>query len=68
MQAMGESQTVCACIEDSAIATLSDDQQTFFLAIMTQDEALVRSLDGFTNEDAQLVQNQMVNAGQSCLG
>lgn len=68
MQAMDETETVCACIEDDAITTLTTDQQTFLLALLTEDEALVRSLDGFTNDDAQMVQNQMVNAGLACLG
>jgi hypothetical protein len=67
MQAMDETETVCACIEDDAAATLTTDQQTFLLALLTDDEALVRTLDDFTNEDAQMVQNQMVNAGLSCL-
>lgn len=68
MQAMDETETICACIEEDAAATLTTDQQTFLLALLTEDEALVRTLDGFTNEDAQMVQNQMVNAGLSCLG
>jgi len=68
MQAMDESETVCACIEDDATLTLTSDQQTFLLALLTEDETLVQSLDGFTNEDAELVRNQMINAGMSCLG
>lgn len=68
MQAMDETQTICACIEEDAIATLTDDQQTFLVAIMTEDESLIDELRGtFTNEDAQLVQNQMVNAAMQCL-
>lgn len=67
MQAMDETQTICACIEEDAIATLTDDQQTFLVAIMTEDESLIDELRGtFTNEDAQLVQNQMVNAAMQC--
>lgn len=69
MEAMDETQTICACIEEDAIATLTDDQQTFLVAIMTEDESLIDELRGtFTNEDAQLVQNQMVNAAMQCLG
>lgn len=68
MQAMDETETICACIEEDAIATLTDDQQTFLVAIMTEDESLIDELRGtFTNEDAQLVQNQMVNAAMQCL-
>ncbi len=67
MQAMDETETICACIEEDAATTLTPDQQTFLLAILTEDETLVQSLDGFANEDAQVVQNQMVNAGLSCL-
>jgi hypothetical protein len=67
MQAMDETETICACIEEDAIATLTDDQQTFLVAIMTEDESLIDELRGtFTNEDAQLVQNQMVNAAMQC--
>ncbi|MEM1286407.1 MAG: hypothetical protein AAGH43_13565 [Pseudomonadota bacterium] len=68
MQAMEESETVCACVEDDALSTLTADQQTFLLALLTEDEALVRTLDGFTEADAQMVQNQMINAALQCAG
>lgn len=68
MQAMDESQTICACIEDEAAATLSDDEQTFLLAIMTEDETLLDDLRGtFTTEDAQIVQNQMIASAMQCV-
>lgn len=69
MLAMDESQAICACIEDDAVATLSEDQQTFLLAIMTEDETLLDDLRGsFTNEDAQIVQNQMIASAMQCMG
>lgn len=68
MQAMEESQSVCACIEDEAAATLDEDQLTFLLAIMTEDETLLDDLRGtFTNEDAQIVQNQMIASAMQCV-
>jgi hypothetical protein len=69
MQAMEESQSVCACIEENASATLTDDEQTFLLAIMTEDETLLDDLRGtFTTEDAQVVQNQMIASAMQCMG
>lgn len=69
MQAMDESEAVCGCIEDEAIATLSDDEQTFLLAIMTEDETLIDDLRGsFTEADAQIVQNQMIASALQCAG
>lgn len=68
MQAMDESQTVCACIEDEAVATLSEDQQTFLLAVITEDETLIGDLRGsFTDADAQIVQNQMIASAMQCV-
>lgn len=69
MQAMDESQTVCACIENEAVATLSDDEQTFLLAIMTEDETLIGDLRGsFTDADALIVQNQMIASATQYVG
>ncbi len=69
MTAMDENQSVCACMEDNARTTLSADQQTFLLAIMTEDESLIDDLRGrFTDADAQVVQNQMINAAMQCMG
>ena len=69
MTAMDESQPVCSCMEENARTTLTADQQTFLLAIMTEDESLIDDLRGrFSNADAQMVQNQMVNAAMQCMG
>ncbi|GAB5510116.1 MAG: hypothetical protein Rhims3KO_15170 [Hyphomicrobiales bacterium] len=69
MEAMDESQAICACIEEEAAATLSEDEQTFLLAIMTEDETLLDDLRGnFTSEDAQIVQNQMIASAMQCMG
>lgn len=69
MTAMDESQPICTCIEENTRTTLNADQQTFFLAILTEDESMVDDLRGrFTDADAQAVQDQMVNAAMQCMG
>lgn len=69
MQAMDESEQVCACMEEDVSADLSDDQLTFLLAILTEDESKLDELRGrFTNEDAQGVQGAMMTAAFACMG
>ena len=68
MQAMGESEAMCACVEEQAAAGLTADQQTFFLAIMTEDEVLAQSLIGFTDADAEVVQNTVIQSAMQCSG
>ncbi len=69
MNAMGETEQVCGCVEEEMMITLSDDQLVFLLAILTEDETKLEELEGsFTNDDAQGVQNAMITAGLACMG
>lgn len=68
MTAMEETQSVCACVEQNVTATLTEDQQTFFVAIMTDDEERGRSIPGFTDDDAQTVQGAFMTSAMQCMG